>query len=125
MYDLTMFMYIFLAIIASIGSVLFIWWLYKNKFHASAAYMYVTIMIVGEAIRSWINIKGRALSLADDGSFLSFTLGWLWSARTLVSLVGLTAIVLHMAFRMIKNKDPNIMEYWGDKLTKFFALFKW
>jgi hypothetical protein len=116
--------YVSIAIVASIGSWLFLWWLYKNKFRASSVYLYVTFMIVGEAIRGWINVHGRELALADDGSFLPFTLTWPWALRSVLGLVGLTAIVVHMLYRILTGRDPNIVEFWGDKIQKIVGCCK-
>lgn len=122
--DLTLIIYITIALVTTFGAWLFVWWLARNKFHASSVYLYVTILIIGEAIRSWINVKGRSLALANDGSFLPFTMEWIWVLRSVLTLVGMGAIVGHMTYRVIIHRDPNILEYWGDKTIRVIDFLK-
>jgi len=97
------------------------WWLIRNNFKASSVYLYVTVLLVGEAVRSWVNVKGRMLALDNDGSFLPFTLEWLWSARTLLTFFGILAITTHMTYRVVTKKDPEIPEAWTAKVHKWLG----
>lgn len=122
--DITLCVYLITAIVASSGSVLFIWWFAVNRFHSSAVYLYVTILLLGEAITSWGNVQGRCLVLSDDGTFLPFTLTWPWQMRSVFTLVGLTAIVLHMSFRVLIGRNPDAREKWGTRINHLVQWFR-
>ena len=119
MCDLALFTYIALAVISSFGAALFIGWLVRSSYRATSVYVYVTLLISGEALRSWINVLGRLHALANDGSFYLFSRGWYWPARNILSLVALTAIVAHMTYRVVTGKNPEVPEHWSEKMKKW------
>jgi len=120
MCDLALFTYIALAVISSFGAALFIGWLVHSSYRATSVYLYVTLLISGEAIRSWINVQGRLYALANDGSFYLFSQGWYWPSRNILSLVALTAIVAHMTYRVATGKNLEVPEHWSEKMKKWF-----
>jgi len=121
MRDLALCTYWAMALVATFGSVLFVWWLMRNRFRATSVYLYVTVLFVGEAVRSWINIQGRLHALENDGSFLIFSLGWFWPGRNILSLLAITAIVVHMSYRVLVGKNPEVPEQWSDKVRSWFG----
>ena len=118
MCDLTMIMYSSIAAVSTFGSCLFVGWFIRSGFRATSVYMYVTLLLVGETIRSWTNVYARKLSLLNDGSFYEFSLTWVWESRSILTLLALTAIVLHMSYRILTGKNPEVPEEWSKKIRK-------
>jgi len=118
MCDLALWTYLALAVVATFGSLLFIGWLIRSSYSATSVYLYVTLLITGEAVRSWVNVHGRLHALAVDGSFIVFSANWFWPARNLLSLFAITAIVAHMTYRVVVGKNPEVPEHWSKKIKK-------
>ena len=121
MCDLALWTYVVMALVSTLGSVLFIWWLARNRYKSTSVYLYVTLLFIGETIRNWLNIQGRIHALANDGSFLIFSQGWIWPVRNLLSLAAMTAIVAHMSYRVLTGKNPEVPEHWSEKVMKWFG----
>jgi len=105
--DPTFCVYVATAVVAAFGSMLFLWWLGKNHFHGSSVFVYVMILLMGETLRSVVDSYGRWLSLYQHQGFIELSGGWLWTARLLVLLIALIAIVSHMTYRIIKGPEIN------------------
>ena len=102
--DITLQIYFLIGIIATVGSGLFFYWMFKYSWYRSIVFIYVTILLTGEAIRAWICMWGRYTLIAQPGEFMNFTLSWVWSSRLLLSLVSVAALVGHMSYRAL-TKD--------------------
>lgn len=108
--DVTVQMYFYIGVVATIGVILFVYWMIRYDWYHSVVFIYVTILLAGEAVRSWINLWGRYTLLTCPGEFLNFTMSWMWSSRLLLSLVSVTAIVGHMCYRAaVKDKKLKIL----------------
>jgi len=117
MYDGALIQYILICVVALVGSIVFVSWMIYKKFHVSSVYLYVTIMLIGEAYRSAITIHGRILAMAHDERFYDFTLSYLWTTRAVIYLIGMTALVSHMTYRVITNHDLEKLTKFGDKVS--------
>ena len=122
MCDLTLLLYIATAVVSTFGSLLFVGWLIRSSYRATSVYLYVTMLLVVEAIRSCINIQGRLHALDSDESFMLFSLNWIWSARMLLPFVAVLAIVAHMSYRVLTGKNPEVPEQWRDKMRNWLKL---
>ena len=120
MCDLALWTYIVLATISTYGALLFVGWLIRSSYRATSVYIYVTLILSGEAIRSWMGVQGRLYALANDGSFLVFSNEWYWPARNILSLAALLAIVVHMTYRIVTGKNPEVPEHWSEKIKRLF-----
>ena len=121
MCDVVLSIYLLIAVVATYGSAIFLWWLIRNGLRATSVYLYVTLLLIGESVRSWTNVYGRQLSLANDGSFLAFSMGWVWEARSLLTLAAMSAIVAHMTYRIVTGRNPEVPEEWAKKIRKWIC----
>jgi hypothetical protein len=96
-------------LVSSYGLCLFIWW-WAKRGEASHVYMYVTILLFGEAMDAAIVIYAEYLRLFisdwTHDTFMQYSL--LWPLRKVPSLIAISCIVVHMSFRAFylnrKNK---------------------
>ena len=99
MRDLAYWLYIITIVVAAFGAALFTWWWIK-KGKASAVYMYVTILLLGEAVSSTLSLWARHLWFtASNDVYVGFLRSNLWAFRHFVVLVGLLLLVCHMTYR--------------------------
>lgn len=106
--DTTIKLYLLIGIISTGGVVLFTYWMIRYNWYRSVVFCYVTLLLAGEATRAWICLYGRGLLIDDPAAFWEFSLTWVWSFRLILSLVSVSAIVGHMAYRAVtraSNKE--------------------
>ena len=98
--DLTWWLYLGTTVVALYGSILFGYWAVKNKFRTSSVFSYTWIWLMGTALSSAINIRGRTLALEDPDLFLQFSLTFWWPMRKVAILLILIVFMSHMTRRL-------------------------
>ena len=102
--DATVLIYIAILVVAIYGTCLFTWWWVKNR-RASSVFVYVTFVFVGEAIETGIALWSRMLGMYYSAEHKdAFQAIFLWPGRKIVILGALTALVVHMTVRLIREK---------------------
>lgn len=105
--DLTVFLYILIGVISTVGTGLFVWWMVKHDWWRSVVFCYVTLLLMGEAIRSWVSLMGRYTLLYYPEQFPEFTCSWVWSGRLILTFLSVTALVAHMIYRAATKDKQN------------------
>lgn len=104
-FDKVMWLYIAAVIICIYGFGLFVWWWAKMK-DASAVYIYVTLLFAGEIFNYSIQFWSRYLRVTGCSfEYTLFVNSPLWFIRLFIPVACLLAIIIHMTYRVIKNKD--------------------
>lgn len=120
--DLTFWLYLFLALITSYGFFLFVWWWIKKR-GASVIYGYITFLLLGLSIRSWIDLYARYLYASDVDKFYIYMKCWIWPCRLLLTLVFSFAIIGHMSYRAFFQ--GKLVEHYINPLHIYCKLIDW
>lgn len=103
--DITVWIYIVTIAVCFYGAGLFFWW-WMRIGYASAVYVYVTFLLLGQGFQALLSLQARWLWLTMQfDSYKEFLCSWVWHSRTILALVACAAIVFHMTYRAITNKD--------------------
>jgi hypothetical protein len=103
--DVAVWIYIITILVCFYGSGLFFWWWIK-KGSASAVYIYVTLLLFGQGFQAVLSLQARFLWLSGQMEiYKEFLCSWAWHSRTVLALIACTAIVFHMTYRAITNRD--------------------
>jgi len=104
MFDRVMWLYLFGALICFYGFGLFLWWWIKMR-DASAVYIYVTILFVGQAFTYSIQTYSRYLRNCERMSeYFDVVTSDIWFIRLVVPVSCFAAIVIHMTWRVLRGQ---------------------
>jgi hypothetical protein len=103
--DISVLLYIVTIAVCFYGAILFFaWWMKKGA--ASAVYIYVTLLLLGQGFQSLLSLQARWLWLTGQiDKYEEFLCSWAWHSRTVLTLIACAAIVFHMTYRAITNRD--------------------
>jgi hypothetical protein len=99
--DVTLWLYVAIAVVSAWGLFLFIWW-WKNIGNASEIYIYFTILLASKAFYSGLGAVARYFHINDNdlSDFSDFTNSFVWTTRSAIHLFIITVIVIRMSMRM-------------------------
>jgi len=97
-FDLTLWLYILICAVSLYGGLLFLWWWIKIK-HATAPFIYVTILLFGTFIRTAGDIIKLLYFYCDGDEYLRIEGYAWWDMRLIPILIGISLIVGHMTYR--------------------------
>jgi len=103
--DPAILIYAAIVLVTTYGLVLFVWWLFKAR-KPTEVYIYFTLLLGAIGITNVFNLIARYYwkndgDVSDHAVFINS--GW-WEIRSLSMLVLLTAIIVRMTMRVIKNR---------------------
>jgi hypothetical protein len=102
--DLAYWLYVFTILISIYGTSLFVWWWVKMG-KASAVYVYVTLLIIGEGISSGMSLYARHLFLTDGYEvYTAYLKSGVWPYRHLLVFMALVMLVGHMSYRAFRSE---------------------
>jgi hypothetical protein len=101
--DLAWWLYLLIVIVAGYGTVLFGYWVVKNRFKTSTVFAYVWIWLAGTAFNGIVNLYARSLTLTDPDLFCAFSKTFWWPLRKITILVILTVFMVHMTLRFLEG----------------------
>jgi len=96
--DMTFTLHIVSTIFALYLAVFFLrWWIAKGS--ASTVYAYITIMLVGIAIRGGFEMMARYYFLTDMDRFTAFCHSSVWTARLVIQLIAMVFLAAYITRR--------------------------
>lgn len=105
--DVTLWVYMAIAVVGFYGFLLFGWWWGKNKFHSSAMYCYVMVLFLATAVSDAICVRARWLRHIDYDAYTVLLDSWVWHSRKILILVVLCCIASHMTWRALYGKKDD------------------
>jgi len=94
-------LYLVLSILFLYLSVIFVWWLIKERFRTSPLFIVVTAWVIGSFIQQLLNGYARALTTIDPNEFFRFTSTPIWGGRLYINLFVASALAIIMTKRII------------------------
>jgi hypothetical protein len=103
--DPAIWIYAAIVLVTAYGLALFVWWLFKAR-KPTEVYIYFTLLLGAIGETNAFNLIARYYwrndnDFSDHAAFINS--GW-WKVRSLLLLVLLTAIIVRMTMRVIKNR---------------------
>lgn len=96
------------ALIPAYGACLFLWWWKWNKWHASPMYVYIFVLLLGQAVRNGMETYVYHLRAIEDATLSQMNSlifdQWWWPMRLLVPLCVTVMIVSHLTWRVFTSR---------------------
>jgi hypothetical protein len=109
--DLATWMYAMGFLIKGFGFFLFLWWLRESEWKASSMFIYITLLLLGSAMRDGIETYGgfcrSTLNLSQSGMQKWVYDMWFWPARMVIPNAIFAVLVGHMTYRAFWKRKKN------------------